>query len=532
MPARSIAVQHVGVAELGAERQPEEVEVADGTVCVDGELRHAVLAHERLEVRPHRVGALGQRVVALVEHLVEDLDALVRCAHLVGVRVHQDPADVDVVPGLDDRVDLAADVLDRLGHEGQQLLRAGRTRWRPRGRMAAAEAACRVGEVSPPEDTRSAAIAAPAVSRGWRPVLVAWPQPPRPRGGGPRRLGAVRRSSGRSWSGAARLVFPQAPCAMTVAIPPTSSGRRPTLLGGVRRSGLSRRPLNAVGGAPVDRGPAVPRGVVPRDRLRRGTSSRRTLHAGGAWNGTRGRLATLDRWRGRLAMPQSRARRPAWSWPATTARAALLGLADEGLPAIVEGCHPRDATMPTSRRSASRGSCAGRGRLGHRWRPASAPPPASTALQPGASAFVARNCVAGSPASRGSRSDAPCRHWEVRSHPGACATCPAWRPHRASAVRCTPRRPSVSARRPRRLARYHLPSSAPTRRGGATRLERSPPPAAVRRTSASQNVLPSAGRKTSSPWPVLHLDGTDRRHIPAPRRPILTDDPRPGGAAP
>ena len=46
-----------------------------------------------LEVGPHRVGALGEDPVALVEHLVEDLHALVGQADLVGVGVHQRPAD-------------------------------------------------------------------------------------------------------------------------------------------------------------------------------------------------------------------------------------------------------------------------------------------------------------------------------------------------------------------------------------------------------------------------------------------------------
>ena len=85
-------VEHVGVAELGGEAEPEEVEVADRPVRVDGELRDLVLAHHRLHVRPHRVGPLGDDPVALVEHLVEDLHALVGQPDLVGVGVHQRPA--------------------------------------------------------------------------------------------------------------------------------------------------------------------------------------------------------------------------------------------------------------------------------------------------------------------------------------------------------------------------------------------------------------------------------------------------------
>jgi hypothetical protein len=54
--------EHVGVAELGGERDAEARRTPDRPVRVDGELRDAVLAHQRLEVRPDRVGALGEHV--------------------------------------------------------------------------------------------------------------------------------------------------------------------------------------------------------------------------------------------------------------------------------------------------------------------------------------------------------------------------------------------------------------------------------------------------------------------------------------
>ena len=90
--------EHVGVAELGGEGEPEDVEAAHRAVAVDGELRDAVLAHHRLHVGPDRVGALGEHAVALVEDLVEDLHALVGQPHLVGVGVHQRPPDLGLAP--------------------------------------------------------------------------------------------------------------------------------------------------------------------------------------------------------------------------------------------------------------------------------------------------------------------------------------------------------------------------------------------------------------------------------------------------
>ena len=121
-------VEHVGVAELGREAQAEHVEGTHRAVAVDGELRDVVLAHHLLHVGPHGVGALGHDPVALVEHFVEDLHALVGQADLVGVGVHQRPADgravLGAVPVLDRRVELAADVLDRLLHGRQLRLQA------------------------------------------------------------------------------------------------------------------------------------------------------------------------------------------------------------------------------------------------------------------------------------------------------------------------------------------------------------------------------------------------------------------------
>ncbi len=121
--------QHVGVAELGGEGEPEHVERLHRPVGVHRELGHAVLAHQRLQVRPHAVGALGEDALLLVEHLVEDHDALVGQSHLVGVGVHERPADVAGVPVLDGRVELAADVLDRLLDVREESLQAWEDRF-------------------------------------------------------------------------------------------------------------------------------------------------------------------------------------------------------------------------------------------------------------------------------------------------------------------------------------------------------------------------------------------------------------------
>ncbi len=118
--------EQVRVAELGGEAHAQQVEVGNGAVPVDGELRHPVLAHQGLEVGPDGVRAFRERVGAFVDHLVQDHDALVGEPDLVGVGVHQRPANhrIVVAPRLDLRVELAADVLNRLAHQREQGFQA------------------------------------------------------------------------------------------------------------------------------------------------------------------------------------------------------------------------------------------------------------------------------------------------------------------------------------------------------------------------------------------------------------------------
>ena len=88
------AVQQVRVHELGGEVEGEDVEGPGGAVRLEGEERQAPGSQHRLEVDPGGVGALGHRVGAFVEDLVEDLEALVRQADFVGVGVDEQPGDL------------------------------------------------------------------------------------------------------------------------------------------------------------------------------------------------------------------------------------------------------------------------------------------------------------------------------------------------------------------------------------------------------------------------------------------------------
>ena len=125
------AAEQVGVDELGRQVERDDVELAGRTVAVDREQRQAVAAQLGLQVRPGRVGPLGHRVVALVQDLVEDLQALVGQPDLVRVRVDQQPRHLARAVGGDDGPVLAADVAGGLLHLGQQWFEPGPERHDP-----------------------------------------------------------------------------------------------------------------------------------------------------------------------------------------------------------------------------------------------------------------------------------------------------------------------------------------------------------------------------------------------------------------
>ena len=116
------AVEDVRVDELGREVEGDEVELVGGPVGVDREQREPFAAHDLLEVGPRRVRALGEGVGPLVQDLVEDLQALVGQADLVGVRVHQEPPDPLRGGRRDLGAELAADVARRLLDRGEVRL--------------------------------------------------------------------------------------------------------------------------------------------------------------------------------------------------------------------------------------------------------------------------------------------------------------------------------------------------------------------------------------------------------------------------
>ncbi len=119
------AVEHVGVDEFGRQVEGHDVEVGCRAVGVDREEGEAVLAQQRLQVDPGSIGALGHRIVTLVEDLIEDLQPLVGQPDLVGVGVGEEPR--HLVRGVARRLGtvFAADVAGRFLHLAQKGLELG-----------------------------------------------------------------------------------------------------------------------------------------------------------------------------------------------------------------------------------------------------------------------------------------------------------------------------------------------------------------------------------------------------------------------
>jgi hypothetical protein len=80
-------VEDVGVDELGRKIEGQDVEASGWQVSLDGEERNFGRPHGSLHVHPGCIRAFGGRVGALVQDLVEDLEALIGQADLVGVGV-------------------------------------------------------------------------------------------------------------------------------------------------------------------------------------------------------------------------------------------------------------------------------------------------------------------------------------------------------------------------------------------------------------------------------------------------------------
>ncbi len=115
-------VEDVGVHQLGRQVEGQDVEGASRKVVLEREERHLGGTHGRLHVHPRGVRPLGDRVVTLVEDLVEDLQALIGQPDLVGVGVDEQPRHRPAPMLGRLGAQLPADIPCRLRDLGQQRL--------------------------------------------------------------------------------------------------------------------------------------------------------------------------------------------------------------------------------------------------------------------------------------------------------------------------------------------------------------------------------------------------------------------------
>ena len=103
-------VEGVGIEGLVGERKADQVEFGQGSFRFERIEGNAMLTHQRFHVQPGRIGAFSQRVLALVDLVVQDFQAHVRDADIVNIREDKGDAGLDAVPILDHAVQLAADI--------------------------------------------------------------------------------------------------------------------------------------------------------------------------------------------------------------------------------------------------------------------------------------------------------------------------------------------------------------------------------------------------------------------------------------
>ena len=112
-------VDQVRVGQLGREVEGQHVEGGRRLVMLDREQRDPLGSHYGFEVAPWGIPTVGTTVGPLIDDLVQDLQALVGQADLVGVRVQEHPADERSIRWFAIGAVLAADVARWLLDLGQ-----------------------------------------------------------------------------------------------------------------------------------------------------------------------------------------------------------------------------------------------------------------------------------------------------------------------------------------------------------------------------------------------------------------------------
>jgi hypothetical protein len=115
-------VEDVGVGELVAEREADDVELFQGMTRLQTEEGESGGAHLRLHIRPGGIDTLRQEIRLGVEDIVEDGQPQVGHADVVDVGIGQGKAYRCGLPVLHDGVPLAAGIAGGPAHPGQDAI--------------------------------------------------------------------------------------------------------------------------------------------------------------------------------------------------------------------------------------------------------------------------------------------------------------------------------------------------------------------------------------------------------------------------
>ena len=122
-PSQVQHLQHVGIAHFILQGEPHDIETIQGRAGFDGKKRQFFPAHGVRHIGPGHEGPLAQRPGLAIDDVVEDLDAQMGHAYLIGIGKTKGKGHFRLIKGLDDGVHFAAGIPRGLEHSVKQLFK-------------------------------------------------------------------------------------------------------------------------------------------------------------------------------------------------------------------------------------------------------------------------------------------------------------------------------------------------------------------------------------------------------------------------
>ena len=107
-------LQDIGIAELILQRESEEIESFDRFLRLERKERNLLLLHDRMQIRPGRVGALTPDIRSSVQLIIDDLDPEMGHSDLIDIRKAHAEAHGSLFRSFDDGINFISDIAGRL----------------------------------------------------------------------------------------------------------------------------------------------------------------------------------------------------------------------------------------------------------------------------------------------------------------------------------------------------------------------------------------------------------------------------------